>query len=156
MLGLLSPISLLPAATMRSILVIDPNHELRSFVSNILRRAGHVVRETDDMRGAATLLRSEPADLVVTDLANSTPNGAETLEALQCEFSGLEVIAISAAPHSTGYLRLAASLGAPRTIAQPFMSRELMGLINEMVAGVAAYSAHVDYQSRRMVASDRN
>jgi adenylate cyclase len=141
---------------MRSILVIDPNPELRSFVSNILRRAGHLVRETDDMRLAATLLRTASADLVVTDLATTTPDGAETLEALQCEFSGLEVIAISAAPHSTGYLRLAATLGGPRTLAQPFMSRELMGLINEMVAGVAAYSAHADYQSRRLVASDQN
>jgi DNA-binding response OmpR family regulator len=156
MLGFLIRISLLPAAIMRTILVIDPNPELRSFVSNILRRAGHAVRETDDMRMAATLLRAERADLVVTDLATSAPNGAETLEALQCEFSNLEVIAISAAPHATGYLRLAATLGGPRTIAQPFMSRELMGLLNEMVAGVAAYTAHADYQSRRLVAAERN
>ena len=134
---------------MRSILVIDSNPELRSFVSELLRRAGHTVRDTDNVHLAAALLRSVPADLVVTDLAFPNRNGSETIEALRREFKGLEIIAISGAPHATGYLKLAATLGGKRTLAQPFMSRELMGVINEMVAGVAAYTAHADYQARR-------
>lgn len=141
---------------MRSVLVIDPNPELRDFVCSILTRAGHTVRATADVHLAAGLLRAEPADLVVTDLGAPNRKGAETIEALRREFPALEVVAISSAPHSTGYLRLAATLGAPRTVAQPFMSRELMGLINEMVAGVAAYSAHAEYQARRMAGSGRN
>ena len=108
------------------------------------------------MHRAAALLRAKPTDLVVTDLATPSRNGAETIEALRGEFPALEVIAISGAPHSTGYLRLAATLGGPRTLTEPFMSRGLMGLINEMVAGVAAYTAHVDYQSRRVATSQRN
>lgn len=36
------------------------------------------------------------------------------------------------------------------------MSRALRGLLNEMVAGVAAYAAHADYLSRRLVTSQRN
>lgn len=141
---------------MRSILVIDPNPELRSFVCAILLRAGHAVRETADVHFAAALLREQPADLIVTDLVMPCRRGAETLEAVRREFPALEVIAISAASHSAGYLRLAATLGARRTVAQPFMSRELMGLINEMVAGVAAYRAHVDYQSGRLVRAGQN
>lgn len=134
---------------MRSILVIDPNPELRSFVSAILMRGGHAVRQADSVRHAAGLLRNEPADILVTDLARPERNGAETLEALRREFSSLEIVAISGAPHSAGYLRLAATLGTRRTLAQPFLSRELMGLLNEMVAGVAAYNAHADYLARR-------
>ena len=141
---------------MRSIVVIDPNPELRGFVQGILARAGHKVRDTADVRLAAAMLREEPAHLVVTDLAQPNRNGAETIEALRREFPALEVIAISGAPHSTGYLRLAATLSAPRTLAQPFMSRELMGLINEMVAGVAAYAAHADYLSQRLTSAERN
>lgn len=141
---------------MRSILVIDPNPELRSFVTGILTRAGHFVRETQDVHRAAALLHDKPTDLVVTDLATPSRNGAETIEALRGEFPALEVIAISSAPHCTGFLRLAATLGGPRTLAEPFMSRGLMGLLNEMVAGVAAYSAHADYQSRRLATSQRN
>lgn len=144
------------SAPMRSILVIDPNPELRSFVAAILSRAGHAVRETSDVHLAAALLRTEPADLLVTDLVRPSRHGAETLEALRREFRTLEVIAISGASDSAGYLRLAATLGGPRTLAQPFLSRELRGLINEMVAGVAAYRAHTDYQARRMGASGRN
>jgi DNA-binding NtrC family response regulator len=141
---------------MRSILVIDSNPEIRGFVTAILTRAGHLVRETADVHLAAALIRASHVDVVVTDLATSNNRGAETLEALQCEFPALEVIAISEAPHSTGYLRLAATLGGPRTLAQPFMNRELMGLINEMVAGVAAYRAHVEYQSSRAASTGRN
>ncbi len=134
---------------MRSILVIDPHPELRSFVCALLRRTGHSVRDTDNVHLAAGLLRSAPADLVVTDLSWPNRNGSETIEALRREFAGIEVIAISGAPHATGYLRLAASLGGPRTLAQPFVSRELMNVLNEMVAGVAAHAAHVDYQTQR-------
>jgi CheY-like chemotaxis protein len=141
---------------MRSILVIDSNPELRAFVSALLRRTGHTVRETDNVHLAAGLLRGEPADLVVTDLAMPSRHGSETIEALRREFPALEIVAISSAPHSTGYLRLAATLGGRRTMAQPFMSRELMGVINEMVAGVAAYAAHLDYQSRRQAVSGGN
>lgn len=144
------------SAHMRSILVIDPNPELRRFVAATLARGGHSVRETDDIRLAAALLRAQPADLVVTDLAMPNRRGAETIEALRREFPALEVIAISAAPDSTGYLRLAATLGGPRTLTQPFMSRELMALINEMVAGVAAHRAHADYQARRQGLLERN
>lgn len=141
---------------MRSILVIDPNPELRGFVVGILSRAGHRVRETANVHLAAALLRTAPADLVVTDLAAPSRHGAETIEALRREFPTMEVIAISGSPHSTGYLRLAATLGGTRTLAQPFMSRELRGLVNEMVAGVAAYGAHADYQLRRLAAAHRN
>ena len=137
---------------MRSILVIDQNPELRSFVSAILIRAGNAVRQTDDVRLAGAMLRKEPADIIVTDLAMPDANGSETLEALRREFPAVEVIAISSAPHSTGYLRLAATLGAPRTAAQPFMSRELMALLTEMVAGVAAYNAHAAHQAGRRAA----
>ncbi len=138
---------------MRSILVIDPNLELRSFVSALLRRPGHTVRETDNVHLAGGLLRSAPVDLVVTDLVFPSRHGSETIEALRREFPAIEVIAISGAPHSAGYMRLAATLGGRRTLAQPFMSRELMGVINEMVAGVAAYAAYADYQSQRRQAN---
>lgn len=134
---------------MRSILVIDPHPELRRFVSALLRRTGHSVRETEDVHLAAGLLRRAPADLVVTDLSSPHRNGSETMEALRREFAGLEVIAISGASHATGCLRLAASLGGRRTLGQPFVSRELMNVLNEMVAGVAAHAAHVDYQAQR-------
>lgn len=102
------------------------------------------------------MLRAQRVDVIVTDLGMPNRNGIETLEALRREFPNTEVITISGASHSTGYLRLAAALGAPRTLAQPFMSRELMGLLHEMVAGVAAYKAHVDYRSRRTTTTSAN
>lgn len=134
---------------MRTILVIDANPELRSFVSDLLARAGQKVRQTADVREAPALLRAEAADLILTDLAHAHPGSAETLEAIRHEFRALEVIALSAVPHATGYHRLVAALGGRRTRAQPFTNRELMSIVTELIAGVAAHRAHAAYQARR-------
>ena len=138
---------------MSSVLLIDSNSELRRFAGAILMRAGHTVREAADIRGAASLLREAPADLLVTDLAQPIRHAAETIEAIRRDFPSLEVLALAGVPHATGCLRLTAALGGPRTRGRPFANRETMALINEMIAGLAAHVAHVEYQSRRQAAS---
>ena len=132
---------------MRSILVIDSNPELRSFVCDVLARGGHTVRATHDVHLAAALLRAEPADLVVTDLTSAHPRATETIEALRREFPAIETVSLAGAPIASGFLRLAATLGGRRTREQPFLNRELRGVINEMVSGVAAYTAYTSYRS---------
>ena len=134
---------------MSSILIIDANPELRSFATALLTRAGHQVREASEIRAAAGLLREAPADLLLTDLTFSGRHAAETLEAIQRDFPALEVIALAGLSHAAGCLRLAAVLGGPRTPGQPFMNRETMAFVTEMIAGLAAHGAYVAYQSRR-------
>ena len=141
---------------MCSILVIEPHPELRRFVATILIRAGHEVRDTADVAAAAALLRAEAADVLVTDLPTGEREGADAFDAMRCEFRGIDVIAISSAPHTLGYLRLAATLGGPRTLAHPFISRDLMTLLNDDAAGPAAGRATVDVRSERMTSSDCN
>ena len=138
---------------MSSILVIDANPELRSFASALLTRAGHQVREATEIRAAAALLRDSPADLLLTDLTFSGRHAAETLEALRRDFPFLEVIALAGLSHAAGCLRLGAALGGPRTPGQPFMNREVMAFVTELVAGFAAHGAHAEYQSRRRASS---
>jgi CheY-like chemotaxis protein len=140
---------------MSSILIIDANPELRAFASAILIRAGHGVREASEIRAAAALLREAPADLLLTDLTFSGRHAAETLEAIRRDFPSLEVIALAGLSHAAGCLRLGAVLGGPRTPGQPFMNRETMAFVTEMVAGLAAHGAHVEYQSRRQANSSQ-
>lgn len=113
---------------MSSILIIEPSPELRRFVAALLSGAGHGVREAPDMQLAVTLLRDGRATHLVTDLLRCGRPGGETLLGLRDEFPEIEIVPISRAPQSAGYLRLAATLDAPTTLAQSFMSSELMEL----------------------------
>lgn len=134
---------------MPSVLVVDSNPELRQFVGALLLRAGHGVREANDIRAAAALLRDGAADLLLTDLTQSGRHAGETLEAIRRDFPALEVIALANLSYAAGCLRLGAALGGPRTPGQPFMNRETMSVVTEMVAGLAAHAAHVQYQRER-------
>lgn len=138
---------------MPSVLVVDSHPELRQFVGALLLRAGHSVREADDIRAAAALLREAPVDLLLTDLTQSDRHAAETLEAIRREFPALEVIALARLSYAAGCLRLGAALGGPRTPGQPFMSRETMAFVTEMIARLAAHAAHVQYQRERALSS---
>lgn len=141
---------------MATILIIDRDAVLRSFIADILTRAGHAVEQAWDGADGLQCLRSKPVDLVVTDFGAPGRQGATEIAAIRSEFPALEIIAISAAPHSTGYLRLAATLGGRRTVANPFMSRQLLALVHEMFAGVAAYTAHAEYLATREALSGAN
>ena len=134
---------------MPSVLVVDSNPELRQFVGALLMCAGHRVREAAEIRAAAALLREAPADLLLTDLTQSGRHAAETLEAIRREFPALEVVALAGLSYAAGCLRLGAALGGPRSPGQPFMKRETMAFVTELIAGIAAHVAHVQYQSQR-------
>lgn len=138
---------------MPSILVVDSNPELRQFVSGLLTRAGHRAQEAADVRTAAALLRGTPADVLLTDLTQSGRHAAETLEAIHRDLPTLEVIALARLSYAAGCLRLGAALGGPRTVGQPFMKRETMAVVTEIIAGLAAHTAHVQYQRERSLAT---
>jgi CheY-like chemotaxis protein len=138
---------------MPSVLLVDPNSELRHFAGAILTRAGHAVREAADIRAAAALLGKAPADLLITDLTQTGRHATETIEAIRRDFPSLEVIALAGLPHASACLRLEAALGGPRTRGRPFMNRATMACLHEMMAGLGSHVAHVAYQSRRLAAS---
>jgi CheY-like chemotaxis protein len=134
---------------MPSVLIVDSDSELRRFVAFLLTSAGHQVREAAEIRAAAALLREASADLLLTDLTQSSPHSGETLEAIRRDFPSLEVVALASLSYAAGCLRLCAALGGPRTPGQPFTNRETMAFVTEMIAGVAAHVAHAQYRRQR-------
>src|SRR5437870_4642783 len=105
---------------MPSILVIDPNSELRAFIADVLTRAGHSVAEAADALAGGALLQREPVQLVVSNLAPTARHHCVCTAKLRREFPEVEFIALADAPHATSCLRLAACLGGRRTRTQPF------------------------------------
>jgi DNA-binding NtrC family response regulator len=110
------------------ILLIDPDPVLRAFLAGLLRGAGHAVWQTGALEFASPQLRTTAVEIVATD-PNRAGNGLRSVESLRAAFPGLAVITISAAPQTTGYLRLAATLRASAVLAEPYMSRDLWNLV---------------------------
>jgi CheY-like chemotaxis protein len=118
---------------MNDILVVDDDLLTRSLVSEWLTQAGYSVRQAEDGEAALTMLRSEPARLLITDMQMPRLSGAETLAVLRRELPMLPVIAMSASFGSNRNLSAgtALALGACRVLAKPFAYRDLVTAVQE-------------------------
>jgi len=120
---------------MARILIIDDDALLRSTLAANLASAGHIVEQAEDGRAGTAHFRSEPADLVLTDLVMPNQEGIETIVTLKREFPGVRVIAMSgAARNSALYLELARKLGAVCVLEKPFTRDLLLQTVADALA----------------------
>jgi DNA-binding response OmpR family regulator len=122
--------------SIKRVLIIDDDEQLRALLHEILERAGFAVIEAVNGVEGLKLFRSAPADLVITDLIMPDKEGVETILELRREFPEARVIAISGGGRnsSTNYLPIAARLGARRTLAKPFSRQEILEAVRETLA----------------------
>jgi len=118
---------------MARIFVIDGDPARQFFLQDTLESAGHKVSSVADAQSAVEQWDEFQPDLVVTDLLLPDQNGIEKLKDLHRRSPGLPVIAVSGSDHdrSGNYLRVAASLGAPHTLAKPFAGPALLRAIRQ-------------------------
>jgi len=118
---------------MQRVLVIDDDEQVRALLYEILDRAGFAVIEASNGVEGLKLYRSQPADLVITDLIMPEKEGVETIMELRDQFPNARIIAISGGQRAGGrdYLPIAARLGARRTVAKPFSRQEILEAVRE-------------------------
>ena len=121
---------------MQRVLVIDDDEQVRALLYEILDRAGFQVMEASNGVEGLKLYRSQPADLVITDLIMPEKEGVETIMELRSQFPNARIIAISGGQRAGGrdYLPIAARLGARRTVAKPFSRQEILEAVRESLA----------------------
>ena len=111
---------------MARILIIDDDDTLRGIIVKSLTHAGHEVVHTNNGRKGVELFRSNPTDLVVTDMVMPEQEGMETIKILHREFPQLRIIAMSGGlDGSELYLDLTRRLGAACTLTKPFTLQQL-------------------------------
>jgi len=112
---------------MKSILLIDDDDLSRSAVHKMLERAGYVVHSTGDGYGALDRYRSDPADLVITDLIMPEIDGLEVIQQLRRINPAVRVLAISGGGRlgAEEYLTVARKFGAVEVLPKPFTGQEL-------------------------------
>ena len=66
---------------MANILVVDDELSMRQFLTHLFQRDGHSIRVAENGRQAMTLLRQEPADVIISDVKMPDMGGIDLLRA---------------------------------------------------------------------------
>lgn len=120
---------------MARILVIDDSLSVLELVESILCNAGHEVFTANSGKQGASILASEPLDLVITDIYMPDQDGLEVIRQVHRMRTGLRVLAVSSATEKSGLLRIAKALGAAGTLPKPFAIWELLDAVDTCLQG---------------------
>lgn len=122
--------------TMKRILLIDDDSEVRRFLRVSLERAGYHVLEADNGKAGIELFRRAPVDLVVSDIFMPEKEGIETIRELRGEFPELKILAVSGGIPGLDpeyYLKMARKLGADASLEKPFNQKQFLESIYELL-----------------------
>jgi DNA-binding NtrC family response regulator len=121
---------------MSRILVIDDNTSMREAVCEMLQQAGYEPVPVENGRFAAQIHRSDPVDLIITDLFMPDTDGLEIIYQFRHEFPDVKIIAVSGGG-SRGLVELlsvAKKMGAQRALMKPFAWEDLLSAVQELLA----------------------
>jgi two-component system, chemotaxis family, chemotaxis protein CheY len=121
---------------MASILIIDDDGHVRAALRMALEDAGHAVREAAHGAAGLEAYRSDPADLVISDVYMPETDGLETLRVLRREWPDARVIAMSggSARLPVDVLSLARALGAIGVLDKPVRAAGLLEMVGRALA----------------------
>jgi two-component system response regulator PilR (NtrC family) len=104
---------------MAKLLIADDELGMRQFLTHLLQREGHTVRVAVNGNEAMTMLREEPADVLLSDIRMPDMGGVELLRAARELLPNLEVIMMTAFAN-VDTAREAFLLGAFDFVQKPF------------------------------------
>jgi len=118
---------------MANLLIVDDELSMRQFLTHLFQREGHTVRVAENGRKAMELLRTQPSDVILSDVKMPDMGGIELLRAARELHPNVEVIMMTAfANESTAHE--AFLLGAFDFVHKPFDNE----LLKEKVARALA------------------
>lgn len=118
------------------ILLAEDDNEMRAMLTALLRDTGHEVTEATDGRIALQLFRSQPFDLVLTDLVMPNRDGVELIAAIRRLNAAVPIIAISGGyrTDSLQTIASASAAGANEILYKPFAIADLTSLIRKLIS----------------------
>jgi signal transduction histidine kinase/CheY-like chemotaxis protein len=119
------------ARRQRSIVVVDDDLPVRTFIQKTLEEGGYKVHVGANGRDAVALCAEKPVDLVLTDLVMPEQEGIETIRFFRKERPHIPVIAMSGG--MSEMLGAASALGAREVIQKPIDPAELIRLVKSVI-----------------------
>ncbi|ACC79633.1 response regulator [Nostoc punctiforme] len=121
--------------TQHSILVVDDNPDLRTYVSEIFRRNGYYVRTARNGYEGHSLAKEIIPSLIVTDLMMPLVSGLEMIQMIRNEekLKGTPIILLTAKVDEETRIE-GTEHGADAYLAKPFNDRELLAEVRNLLA----------------------
>jgi CheY-like chemotaxis protein len=131
---------------MTTILVIEDQPEIRSFLAVVLKRAGYLVHLAENGHAGIECLTAELPDLVITDIFMPKNDGLEVIRAARKLKADLPIIAISGGTPmiSRDYLPVASNFGATATLMKPIAPHDLLAAVRQVLMTVNDTALLVD------------
>src|SRR5713226_7144247 len=121
---------------MANLLIVDDELSMRQFLTHLFQREGHTVRVAENGRQAMTLLREQPADVVISDVKMPDMGGIELLRAARELQPDVEFIMMTAFAN-VDTAREAFLLGAFDFIQKPFDNDHLKEIVARALAKIS-------------------
>lgn len=117
------------------IIVIDDDAEHLAFVTTLLSRARYDCAGFTSAQHALAYLRTNPADLVITDIFMPEMDGFELLRVIRDAFPDIAVVTLSGdgLVDKDFYLKCSTHLGAIATLRKPFEPEELRAVVARLL-----------------------
>lgn len=121
--------------TQHSILVVDDNPDLRTYVSEIFRRNGYHVRTARNGYEGHSIAKEIIPSLIVTDLMMPLVSGLEMIQMIRQEekLKGIPIILLTAKADEETRIE-GTEHGADAYLAKPFNDRELLAEVRNLLA----------------------
>ena len=118
-----------------TVLVVDDNPDLRSYVASILERQGYQVHTADNGATGLEVARSIEPQLIITDLMMPQVSGIELIQQVRLEpkLQGTPIILLTAKVDDDTRLE-GVEQGADAYISKPFRDRELLAEVRNLLA----------------------
>lgn len=119
----------------KSVLIVDDNSDLRSFIKIVVEQGGFEARTAADGERALDLQRAHPVDVLITDIFMPERDGIELIHQFKSAFPRVKIIAMSGGSRVSrrDYLPLAADIGADRVLRKPFAGDALLEMLHDLV-----------------------
>ncbi|MFN6562720.1 MAG: response regulator [Nostoc sp. ChiSLP01] len=124
-----------PLGTGHCILVVDDNPDLRSYVSDILRRNGYQVQTSRNGYEGYRLAKQVIPSLILTDLMMPLVSGLEMIQMIRTQekLKGIPIILLTAKVDEETRIE-GTEHGADAYLAKPFNDRELLAEVRNLLA----------------------
>jgi two-component system, cell cycle response regulator CpdR len=120
--------------TKSHILIVEDDIHLRNVIAAALVAEGHSVDVARSGQAAASFLRTQSFDLIITDVIMPEGDGLELIMDLHASKNLTPILAITGVHAFTEvYLRTAKALGASRVLAKPFQLSTLLDATRDVV-----------------------
>ena len=124
------------SALRKTILIVDDNEDILSFMQAALENAGYDVGLATEGAQALAQQAEHRADLLITDIFMPGQDGIETLRECRLRYPQTRIIVMSAgggADRRLDYLPAAALIGANATLHKPFGVNQLLDTVRDVL-----------------------